>query len=360
MARRRRRNPQEQLEFGRVGPKKAALRAAEAMADDYPWIGGQFHGPYARESMVTFGRRAPGRGKARVYGPVQSPAMYKAKRRKPKTKPRAKARKRRGRTVQQLQAWSRKMAAARRAHARRRSGARKHGHGRGRRATKAQLRAHRQMISRRRAASKRSKKHLRARTTIRPGQMVAGRVRRNPHRGAGAMSRRRTLVNPHHRRRRRHNPAGMAGAVRSISSAAIPGVVAGLGAGLLDSAVLGGQSMLIRIGAKVALAGAGGLLLRSNPVRAAAFIGGMLSTAAYEGGVKAAGGLVAHNKPAGMKELAGMAAEDEASLGLLQTELRGLGLLEEDHGLGDFEPDLGDLEPNLGDEEMEGIAYEDD
>ena len=169
--------------------------------------------------------------------------------------------------------------------------------------------------------------------------------------------RRRTLVNGHHRRRR-HNPGGpIKGAVRSLTAAAIPGIVGGLGAGLLDAMVLGGSSLLVRIGAKVAIAGAGGALLRRNPVRAAAFIGSMLGSAAYEGGVRAAGGIIAHNKPAGMKELAGMAAQDEASLGLLQEELAGLGLLEEGAG-GEGTPSLGDFEPNLGEEELADLGEE--
>lgn len=178
-----------------------------------------------------------------------------------------------------------------------------------------------------------------------------------------------TYTNPrrrrrHHHRRRRHNPGMVGGAVKSLVAAAIPGAAGGAVAAVLDSTLLSGKSMLIRIGAKVLLAGVGGTVLRKNPVRSAAFVGAMVGTAAYEGTIKAAGGMLAANRPAALKAAAGMAAEDEASLGLLQQELGNMGLLEEEglSGMGE-EPSLGDEyegmgeEPNLGDE-VEGIGEE--
>lgn len=190
---------------------------------------------------------------------------------------------------------------------------------------------------------------------------MAKRRRRHRRSNPPRRHRRRHHASPrrHHRRRYRHNP-GVGGAVRMLTSAALPAVAGGVGAGLLDSLVLGGRSVLVRVGGKLLAAGLGGALLRRNPTRATAFVASMVGTAAYEAGIRIAGGMVAHNKPAGMKELAGMAAEDEASLGLLQEELRGVGLLEEDNsrGLGDFEPNLGEEEPNLGDEEMADMGDE--
>lgn len=188
---------------------------------------------------------------------------------------------------------------------------------------------------------------------------MAKRRRRHRRSNPPRRHRRRHNASPHrhHRRRYRRNP-GVGGAVRMLTTAALPAVAGGLGAGLLDATLLGGRSVLVRVGGKLLAAGLGGALLRKNPMRAASFVASMIGTAAYEGGIRIAGGMVAHNKPAGMKELAGMAAEDEASLGLLQEELRGVGLLEEDRGMGDLEPNLGDEEPNLGDEEMADMGDE--
>jgi len=198
---------------------------------------------------------------------------------------------------------------------------------------------------------------VRARNPKRKGHAMAKRRRRhsNPHR----RHRRRHNPRRHHRRHRRSNPGGMGGAVKMLTATALPAAAGGLGAGLLDATVLGGRSMIVRVGGKLLAAGLGGALLRKRPIAAASFMASMIGTAAYEGGVRIAGGLVAHNKPAGMKELAGMAAEDEASLGLLQQELQGLGLLEDGtNGMGDVEPNLGDVEPNLGEEDFAEIGDE--
>ena len=143
-------------------------------------------------------------------------------------------------------------------------------------------------------------------------------------------------------------------------SAALPAAAGGALAAIAD-AKLSSMSTIVRIGGKLVAAGIGGALLRRNPVRAAAFIGAMVGTAAHEGTIRAMGGVLAPSKPAGIKELAAMAAEDEQSMALLQEELHGMGLLEDGTGdssaLGDIEPALGDVEPALGDEYGLGDEY---
>jgi hypothetical protein len=210
---------------------------------------------------------------------------------------------------------------------------------------------------RQRRASKKSKKHLRVIRSVAARHRVAGLLYRNPFAGGMVMpalvNPRRRRRNPHRRHHRRHNPGGFGGALKSLGAAALPAGVGGAMAGAIDSLWSHG-SMIKSIGTKVVLAGIGGVVLRKNPVRAAAFIGSMIGTAAYEGGLRLGGGLVAHSKPAGIKELAAMAAEDEQNLGLLAQELNGFGLLEHESMSG-LTPDLGDVEPDLG-EEIEGFG----
>jgi len=197
--------------------------------------------------------------------------------------------------------------------------------------------------------------------------MARRRRRRNtaPHR---THRRRRRRSNPHrrHHRRRRHNPGlNASAAIKSVGKALIPAVAGGLGAGLLDAKVTGGMSAIVRVGAKLGVAALGGALLRKNPMRAAAFMGAMVGTAAYEAGVRIGGGVIAVSKAQGMHELAALAAEDDENLGLLHEELAGMGLLtdmsgDDDDGtagFGDVEPDLGDVEPDLGEGE-ELVAME--
>lgn len=139
----------------------------------------------------------------------------------------------------------------------------------------------------------------------------------------------------------------------TLGRAAIPGAIGGAVAGIVDSKLPAHWGTLPRISVKLAAAAAGGMALRNKPMAAASFIGAMVGTSAYEAAIRVVGGgTVAATRPAGMKELASMAAEDEQSLGLLQSELSGLGLLE---GAGDLEPNLGDVEPSLGDE-VEGMG----
>jgi hypothetical protein len=205
-------------------------------------------------------------------------------------------------------------------------------------------------------AALRSARHHKSILTVFPGVRRGSRLDsktyRNPRRRSMA-----TYANPRRRRRRtthRRNPGMMGTAVKSLVSAGLPGAIAGAVGALVDSTVLSTKPILIRVGSKVLLAAVGGAVMRKNPVRAAGLVGGFMGTAAYTGVLKLTGGVVSGNRVSGMQELAAMAAEDEASLGLLQQELSGMGLLEEDHAAG-----MGE-EPNLGEEEYAGMGAEPD
>jgi len=238
--------------------------------------------------------------------------------------------------------------------------------GRGRKRKKS--RARRRRNPSRAARARRAAAAILVTTKPRRRKTMARRRRRRstaPH----THRRRRRRINGrrHHHRRRRHNPGGMnaGAAIKAVGKALIPAVAGGLGAGLLDAKVTGGMSAPIRVGAKLAVAAIGGALLRKNPMRAAAFMGAMVGTAAYEAGVRVGGGVIAVSKAQGMHELAALAAEDDENLGLLHESLAGFGLLtdmsgDDDDGtasMGDIEPDLGDVEPDLGEGE-ELVAME--
>jgi len=160
----------------------------------------------------------------------------------------------------------------------------------------------------------------------------------------------------------RRNPGIMAAAKETLT-AAVPAVIAGAGIGFLDTKILAGRSILIRVGAKVGAAALAAVLLRSKPKMALATMGAVLGTLGYEGGVRVGGGVIATSRPQGIKELAAMAAEDEESLGLLQEEMQGMGLLTEMSDMGEETPDLGDATmPDLGaeDDEIAFIGDEDE
>lgn len=160
----------------------------------------------------------------------------------------------------------------------------------------------------------------------------------------------------------RRNP-GFVGAAKETLFAALPAVAAGAGIGFVDTKILAGRSIIIRVGAKLGAAAVAAMALRSRPKMAFATMGAILGTVGYEGGVRVGGGVIAASKTQGMKELAAMAAEDEQSLGLLQEEMKGMGLLTEMsdmgdqpelEGIGEDQPELqgvGADIPDLGDEE---------
>lgn len=184
--------------------------------------------------------------------------------------------------------------------------------------------------------------------------------RRRSRRRAAARRPSVRYVNPRKRRRRsrRRNPGmggGITGALKGSVRALIPAALGGAAIGFADAKLLADKSMIVRVGAKIGAAALAGVLLRKNPMAAHAAMGAMLGTLGYEGGVRAGGGVIATSKPAGMRELAALAAEDEEALGILEAEMQGMGLLED--GVGDDDdmdgmgatPDLGDAEPDLGD-----------
>jgi len=67
---RRRRNPEQ---LGLLASERKGPGGHGSLAG-----GGDFHGPYPAGSHVKMGRRARGRGRAKVYGPVKSASAYRA------------------------------------------------------------------------------------------------------------------------------------------------------------------------------------------------------------------------------------------------------------------------------------------
>lgn len=306
---------------------------------------------------MTMGRRARGRGRAKVYGPVKSASSYRARKRPKKA---THHRRRKARRGPQSLAAARRMPKALRAYWIRKLGGRSHKGRRTGRHHSARKRGPGKKQMRRFVRSIRRKAKLIVYPGLRRGQRIPRgrrlktRTYSNPRRRRKNMA---TYTNPR-RRRRRHNPGFAGGAVATMINGGLPGAVAGAASAFIDSTVLTKQSLLVRVGSKVVLGALGGALLRRNPVRAAGLVGGFMGTAAYTGVLKMTGGVVSGNRVSGMQELAAMAAEDEASLGLLQQELQGMGLLEEQTaGMGES-PELGE-EPELGDAaEYEGLGEE--
>jgi len=214
------------------------------------------------------------------------------------------------------------------------------------------------------------KKMQSARRRKHPKQMslfkgkVAHRRRRRRSGGHGGGHRGRTSTRTISTTRvvTRRNP-GIMSAAKETLTAAVPAVIAGVGIGFLDTKVLAGRSIIIRVGAKVGAAAIAAMALRSRPKIALATMGAILGTLGYEGGVRLGGGVIATSRPQGIKELAAMAAEDEESLGLLTEQLQGMGILTEMNDMGDETPDLGDANmPDLGadDDEVAHIGDEDE
>lgn len=234
-------------------------------------------------------------------------------------------------------------------------------------------------VRRQRRRPTKSRKHYRARVTIRPRQRIAGLVVRNPY--TGEMMPMATVVNPRRRRRRRsrRNPGLVAvnrrrrsrkrrtrrntglvavnrrrsrrnprrrthrrtrrnpglGSFMASFKAALPmaagGVAGGVVAGFIDTKLLTGRPTL-SILAKLGLAVVGGMALRRmSPAAANGLVGGMMGSVGYSVGVKLGGGMVAHNAAGAIKGLGDMAGEDQALTNLLSGT--GFGVLLE--GLGD-------------------------
>jgi hypothetical protein len=212
-------------------------------------------GHFSHETEVKHGFRAPGRGRARTYGPVQSPAMYKKARAKARARARAQAR------LSDLHISAAKYQGKART---------PRGFARKLKAAKARKRA--------------GHKNVFATRTIRQGQRVAGLIRRNNPRGGASMAH-------HHRRRRRRNPGGLnvKALIKQLISAAIPAVGAGAAMSLVDTKLLAGKSQAIRYAGKVGLAAAIALLLRSRPTAAATAMGAVFGSLGYDLGTKLGG-----------------------------------------------------------------------
>ncbi len=144
------------------------------------------------------------------------------------------------------------------------------------------------------------------------------------------------LVNPRRRapamrKRRRRNP-GLGGVVQQVAKTAVPALAVGAALGALDvkmskqfdkPATFRLVSTLAKLGVGVgALIGLKNKPQYAIPIACAAFAG-----IGNDLGVKMVGGIVGGSKEATAKELAGIAAEDEETFGLLLTEMQGMGIL---------------------------------
>jgi hypothetical protein len=221
---------------------------------------------------------------------------------------------------------------------------------------------------RRRAARRRKTTAAAPAVQTNPRRKSMARKRRRRAHGGGGKRRRRArrratavLINP--RRKRRRNPGFSIGAgVKDMTRVLLPAAAGGLAMGFIDSKFLGDTSIIVRLGAKLALTVGAAMLLRKKPSAAYAAMGAILGSGTYDVGVRAAGGVIAASKAQGMKELAALAAEDGQSMGLLQREMQGMGLLLTGmEGLEEIQPNLGeaadDIMPNLGDDD--GTEYVD-
>lgn len=398
--RRRRRNPASPARqtFFRFGPRKAGASSGRRPGGGSRYRAGygplMASGVFDPASIVTFGRRARGRKRARVYGPVMAPSLYRPRRRK-KAASRKRAKRRTGRMPAGLaRYWRAQRAKARKAskprkRAKRRTGyksraARRWGLGpkfRGRRTKAYQRRT-------RRRAHRRSKKHLRALTTIWRGQRIVGRVVRNPRTGRyEVMSTRALVANPRRRRRRRGRPShhrrhrshrrrrsrarrtinggGLISSAKSIAKSAIgPAIAATAGGAIagLSETLKYTSGPITGALAKALIGIAGAAVLRRKPAHAWAFFGASFGLIGAGVGLRIGGGLKAGTKSDIFKGIADLAADDGEMAALLAGagvedigDLVQLGevaddedamgdLVEQVAGLGDSDDDVGDSE----------------
>lgn len=103
---------------------------------------------------------------------------------------------------------------------------------------------------------------------------------------------------------------GIKGTIKTTLRAAVPAVIAGAGGGYLVSKMLANSSTMVKIGAKVGLAIAAGMLLRKRPAASYAAMGGVLGSIGFELGTQAGGGVVASSKAVAMKEMAMLVRSD--------------------------------------------------
>jgi hypothetical protein len=110
--------------------------------------------------------------------------------------------------------------------------------------------------------------------------------------------------------------------LRDLVRTGLPAVAAGAAIGFVDSKFLSDKPMLVRVGGKVALAAVTGLLFRRRADVAHVAMASILGTLGYEGGVRAAGGVVAASKAAGMQQLAQLIYSDPSAMGYLASSLQ--------------------------------------
>lgn len=131
------------------------------------------------------------------------------------------------------------------------------------------------------------------------------------------------------RYRRRRNPGGpgVKSALRGVFMAGIPAILAGGVSGFIDAKWLANQNVVVRIAAKVGLAGVAAMMLRRRPIAAYAAMGAIVGSQGYEFGVRMGGGVIAGGTP--QAKAAGVAAlitEDPRTMGVLVQAMQGLRL----------------------------------
>lgn len=210
--------------------------------------------------------------------------------------------------------------------------------------------------------------------------------RRKRRSGARRRSRRGAIMvirsNPRRGRRRRRNPSGglrlsnpgtsFMAAGKTALAASIPSTLGAAAFAFVETKYLRQYNPAIRLGARVAAAGAAVMGLRRHPHMAYATMGAILGGFGSEIGVRAAGGVVTGPGKAGMREIAALASDDPEQLSALYDEMSGMGLLDTGSGdvnLGDFAevgaagddvPDLGDDDEMSGEEEFADIGDDDE
>ena len=204
---------------------------------------------------------------------------------------------------------------------------------------------------------RKSRSAAKRRTKINPaiGGTMSRALVANPRRGrkrrAAATNPRRKRRNPSRRRRnpgRRHYRRNPSGLMNAAMGSILPMGLGGIGgaiAGFADAKLMSDMPVMSAL-SKVATGALGAVLLRRRPALAFGWAGGVMGSFGYSMGVKAAGGLVAHNPTTALKGIADMASDNPEMAALLE----GLGDLEP-AGMGDTDQvgDASDYNESLGD-----------
>lgn len=127
----------------------------------------------------------------------------------------------------------------------------------------------------------------------------------------------------HHVRRRR-NPGLIVDTIKS----ALPAAATGAAIGALDAKVLAGRPAIVGVLAKVGIGIGAALALKKKPALARSVADGAFATLGYQAGIKMLGGVLGGAAKDVTQGVAELVAEDEEAMGVLATELQGMGVLQ--------------------------------